>query len=390
MCDYPVRTVSQHHSAQPLRLLIVLPSWVGDAVMATPSLRVIREALPGAFIGGLARPGIDEVLAGSPFFDEMHVDRAVGMMGPKRVAARIRHRRYDAALLLTNSFSTALISRLAGIPQRIGYDRDARGVLLTDALTPPRRRDTPPFNRGEGDPGGWAPVPACEYYFTLAQHFLKGLGRIAGGRAGRAAIERMGPLELAVLTEDELAADELLRRARVPTSVRDAPSFVVLNPGGNDEPKRWPADRFAALADYLSSHHRLIVLINGAPGEAELVARISAMCRPETRRVELPKYGVTLGTLKALISRSRLVVTNDTGPRHIAAALGRPVITLFGPTDHRWTSIPFLDEIRLLADPTLPEEEVANDHPERCRIDRIGLGDVVNAANTLLTSAAAR
>src|SRR5690606_10042645 len=94
-----------------LRLLVVCPSWVGDAVMATPALRLVRERMPGIYIGLLAKPGIDEVLAGLGTFDEVHVARGSGVMGPKFVAAKVRPRRYDTALLLTNSFSTALIAR---------------------------------------------------------------------------------------------------------------------------------------------------------------------------------------------------------------------------------------------------------------------------------------
>ena len=78
------------------------------------------------------------------------------------------------------------------------------------------------------------------------------------------------------------------------------------------------------------------------------------------------------------------------GPRHIAAACGVPVVSLFGPTDHRWTTIPFEDEIELVADPTLPEEEVSNDHPERCSIDRIALDDVIAASEKLLRGVSAR
>src|SRR5262245_15883016 len=120
---------------KPLRLLVVCPSWLGDCVMATPTFRRLRRALPGAFIGALMRPGMDELLGGLPYFDEVHVARSSGVMGPKFVASKIRPRRYDTTVLLTNSFSTALIVRIAGIPRRIGYDRDARGLLLTDRLT---------------------------------------------------------------------------------------------------------------------------------------------------------------------------------------------------------------------------------------------------------------
>ncbi|MBL0927940.1 MAG: glycosyltransferase family 9 protein [Phycisphaerales bacterium] len=365
---------------KPHALLIVLPSWVGDAVMATPALRLLREHLPGALLGGLVRPGIDQLLSGSELLDEMHVGRTGGMMGPKRLAAKVRARRYDAALLLTNSFSTALAVRLAGIPERIGYDRDGRGILLTDRLRPLRRRDAEPYRRSETSPDAWAPVPACRYYFDLAAHLLAGRG------IGPPGGFTMGPLELGVTGEDDLAAADLLARAGVPNEEQRRTPMALLNPGGNDPAKRWPADRFAALADYLAQKRGLRVLLSGSPDEAELIRSIATACAPQTRPIDLQRFGLTLGTLKGVVRRCRVMVTNDTGPRHIAAAFGVPVVTLFGPTDHRWTTIPFEDEARLLADPTLPEEEVANDHPERCRIERIGLGDVVNAVNGLLAA----
>jgi len=403
-----------------MRLLVVLPSWVGDAVMATPSLRILREHLPGAFIGGLMRPGIDALLEGTNFFDEFHVASSQGVMGPKRVAAKVRPRRYDAAVLFTNSFSTALVTRLAGIPRRYGYDRDARGLLLTDPLPVPKRRDVEPFSRSSTNPGDWAPIPACQYYDTLARHFLHGMRQHPGP---------MAPMELVVTKSDELAADDIFelagisltnepaddRAARqrgsadtkhtvpnlskfaqrpVARPMRAVP-LALLNPGGNDPAKRWPAERFAALADYLAHTRGITVLVSGSPAERELTASVvsqAASLKPQAagRIVDLARHQLTLGTLKAIIARCSVMVTNDTGPRHIAAALGVPVVTLFGPTDHRWTTIPHNDEIRILADPTLPEEEIANDHPERCAIDKIGLGDVVAATNQLLAGATTR
>ena len=324
--------------------------------MATPTLRRLREGLPGAFIGILARPGMDELLGGLPYFDEVHVARASGVMGPKFVAAKVRPRRYDCAVLLTNSFSTALTVRIAGIPRRIGYDRDARGLLLTDRL--------PALRRGSG---GFAPVPAVSYYLRAADHLL--------GRAHDPE-DLGGRLELAVSEREEQAAAEILRRAGVGA---EEPR-VILNPGGNNPAKRWPADRYALIARGL--HERgLRVLINGSPGEAELVDEIVRVSGVE-RVVALPRAGVTIGSLKALVRGAKLMVTNDTGPRHIAAAFGVPLVTLFGPTDHRWTTIPTLAAAReaiLVADPTLPEHEVADEHPERCRVDRISVEQVVRA-----------
>jgi heptosyltransferase-2 len=204
----------------PLRLLIVMPSWVGDACMATPALRLIRDRCKGSFIGGLVRPGIDELLAGAEFFDELHVDRARGVMGPKLVANKLRPRRYDAALLLTNSFSTALIVRLAGIPRRIGYDRDSRGLLLTDRLAPPRRAD-----------GKWATIPAADYYLGAAWHGLLAAATGAG--------PAQAPLHAAChgrRGEEALEADDLLARAKhfcfFPPPA--GTPLALLNPGAND------------------------------------------------------------------------------------------------------------------------------------------------------------
>lgn len=354
-----------------MRLLIVMPSWVGDAVMATPALRLVRSGLPGAFIGALVRPGIDQVLAGTDLLDELHVHHPGGVMGPKFAAAKVRPRRYDAALLLTNSFSTALVTRIAGIPRRVGYSRDGRGLLLTDRLEAPKRPD-----------GRWAPVPAVHYYWNAACALL---GRPWAGWSE--PLPAGARLELATTAEEERSAAEVLGRAGVAAGA----SLTVLNPGGNNPAKRWPPERFAALADHLAERHGLTVLLNGSPGEAELIGRIAGLAR--TKAASLPAAGVTLGSLKAILAGRgggvcRLMVTNDTGPRHIAAAFGVPLVSLFGPTDPRWTTIPVgpgMERV-LTADPTLPETEVADDHPERCRIERITLEGVLEAADKALAA----
>ncbi|MBL8887988.1 MAG: glycosyltransferase family 9 protein [Phycisphaerales bacterium] len=351
---------------KPLRLLVVCPSWLGDCVMATPTLKLLRDSLPGAFIGGLVRPGMDEVLAGLPYFDELHVARSSGVMGPKFVAAKIRPRRYDTTILLTNSFSTALIVRIAGIPRRIGYDRDARGLLLTDRIAPPKRSD-----------GRRSPVSAVAYYQTLALHAL--------GKSQADVLNCKENLSLSATPAEHAAAAAILLRAGISP---DAPR-AILNPGGNNAAKRWPVDRFAALAQYLHTAHGLTILINGSPGEADLVDEIAKQAGVPCTC--LPRLGITIGSLKALVKGSVLMVTNDTGPRHIAAAFGVPLVSLFGPTDPRWTTIPAPggEEI-LAADPTLPESEVADDHPERCAIEHISLETVRQASDRAILGAQTR
>lgn len=354
-----------------LRLLIVMPSWVGDAVMATPALRLLRTKMPGSFIGALVRPGIDELLSGSDYFDEVHADRPAGVMGYKHVAARLRSRRYDTALLFTNSFSTALIARLAHIPRRIGYNRDARRLLLTDLLEAPRRPD-----------GAWMPIPAAAYYWHAARFLLDpGLPR----RPAPELPADILPMQLQTTEAERTFAASLLARA----NVEPGQPYAVLNPGGNNPLKRWPADRFARLAQVLHEQFQLRSLVNGSPAEAELVNQIVSAAH-DAAPVSLPAIGITLGSLKAVLAdpRCRLMVTNDTGPRHIAAAFGVPVVSLFGPTDPRWTSIPVgpSGEAVLTADPTLPPELVADDHPERCLIDRIEFNRVRSAAEELLSA----
>lgn len=366
----------------PTRLLAILPSWVGDTVMATPALRRIRDAMPGIFIGALCRPGIDQLLSGSPLIDELHTFQPHGMMAPKHAAAKVRPRQYDAALLFTNSFSTALIARLAFIPRRIGYDRDTRGMLLTDRLEPPRKPD-----------GSWKLTPAVDYYWNLAAHLLGQPGvdwsthTLADCVSVPLALPPGVTMELAETDADRQAAEALLARAQIPTSAR----LAILNPGGNNPAKRWPPDRFAGLARHLMDRHGMTVLINGSPAEADLCSTIlnqAARSASEGMARSLPDLGITLGALKSLCRRAALMVTNDTGPRHIAAAFGTPLVTLFGPTDPRWTTIPVRTnndmsprETVLVADRTLPPSESANDHTERCRVDRIGLDAVIAAAD---------
>jgi heptosyltransferase-2 len=346
----------------PRRLLVVMPSWLGDVVMATPALRALRTALRGSFIGALIRPGMDQLLAGSDLVDELHVERSSGVFGPKFIAAKLRPRRYDAALLLTNSFSTALITRIAGIPRRIGYDRDARGLLLSERLRAPVRAD-----------GSFAAIPAVRYYLDAARAVV-----------GASMPEGSGLMELATTPEEEASADRILAAA----GVRQGERYVVLNPGGNNVAKRWPAERFGALADHLAATHGVRVVVNGSPAEGEVLAAVAAAAKVPI--ADVSTHGITIGALKAIVRRAALMVTNDTGPRHIAAAFGVPLVSMFGPTDHRWTTIATragAPEFILLADPELPEDMLANDAPERCRIERIELAAVVRAADSALSHA---
>jgi heptosyltransferase II len=331
---------------------IVCPSWVGDTVMATPVLRAAREALPHARIVAVLRPGLDEILRGLPWIDATIACPMKGLGGVWRLGAVLRSAKPDAVIALPNSFRAALGMRLSGAGIRVGYDRDHRGWLLTHRFAPPPREK---------------PIAMVEHYAQLAEFAF-----------GVQAIDRRIALKTA--PEEHAAADRLLEGVRQP--------FVLLNPGANRADKRWPAERFAAVADALAASRGVEVVVTGAPSETDIVSAVIAAAK--TPIVSLAVRGVRLGSLKAVIERAALVITNDTGPRHFAAALGTPVVTLFGPTDHRWTTLVGANERLLLAEPFLPEELMADRFAKACAIGKIAVGDVVHAAGELLGRSALR
>jgi heptosyltransferase-2 len=345
-------------SAPPLppdadAVAVVCPSWVGDTVMATPVFRAVRRHCAASRIVGVLRPGLAPLVDGLSEFDELvegAYDRTGGLVATAR---RLRALRLDAILLLPNSFRTGLLARGAGAARRIGYRRDARGWLLTHAAPVPRAA---------------APVPTLQYYAELGAWAI-----------GSPIDDRR--LGLVVTDAQEEAGRRLLPR--------DDP-FVLLNPGGNRADKRWPATRFAAIADALHAGRGLRPVVSGAPRERELARSVIEGMSADARAaaVDLADRGVDLGGLKAVARRAALMITNDTGPRHVAAALDTPVVSLFGPTDPRWTTLEGVRERILRAEPFLPETMVSDEHASACRIDRIAVGDVLHAASDLLAPAA--
>jgi heptosyltransferase-2 len=332
------------------RLLVVLPSWVGDAVMATPALRAIRESLPNARVEGLGRPGLDAVLDGLPALDAFHVHSMRGWLGPFTGAGRFRAMRFDAVLLLPNSPRSGMFAMATGAPVRVGWARDGRGWMLSHGLRATRER---------------APRSAVDWYADLAAWALQ---RDIRDRAVRLAS-----------TAAQLAAGERLLEG-LPRPI------TILNPGANRPDKRWPAERFGELARRLLSARGGSVCVTGGPAEREVVARVVETSG--NAAVNLIDRGVSLGSLKAAIGMADLLVTNDTGPRHLAAGMGTRCVSLFGPTDPRWAALHEapgpIRELQLLAEPFLPAEIVADRVARFCGMHRIGVGDALHACLRLL------
>lgn len=307
----------------PIRnLLVVLPTWVGDNVMATPTLRALRRGLPDARIVGLTPHSVRSTLAGTPLLDRLRTYRTAE--GVVCIAKRIRSARFDAAILLSNSFRTAAMVRLAGIPRRIGYARDGRGWLLTDRARPPREGIWPRRR--------FSFIPTIDYYTGL----LGPLGLPATGRE----------MELAVTPVERERAERVLVASGLDAALerpadRGRPPFVLLNPGGRyGAAKLWPTRYYAQLADRLAAEWGATVAVTTAPNERRIVEEICTLAQSRVIDFAASRL-LTLGAVKELCRRADLVVTNDTGTRHIAAAMRTRVITIFGPTDPRWTTLDY-------------------------------------------------
>jgi len=297
---------------QAERIAVLLPNWVGDVVMATPALRALRRCFAGSEIVHVGRPVALELLAGGDLADGQMTDLSHGRSMPinlLRQAGRMRKRRFDLAVLLPNSFRSALLCWLGRVGRIAGYDRDGRGWMLSDKLAPPRDSD-----------GRLLPVSAIDYYNALARM----LGAEADSR-------RM------FLPSGRADADGLIARV---TGGDDRPT-VMLNPGASFGPSKvWPAERYAAVADALIERHGARIVINAAPSERRVAATVAKAMRHRPT-INLAEHDNTISLLKSLMRLCCLLITNDTGARHMAAAIGIGVVTVFGSTDPAWSRIDY-------------------------------------------------
>ena len=293
-----------------MKILVRATNWVGDAVMSLPALRAIRGRWPQAEIVVLARPWVAELYRDQDCADRLLVfedrGRHRGFLGRERLARELREERFDTAVLLQNAFEAAWLAWRARIPERIGYARDGRSWLLTRAVAVPGRGE---LQRHQ----------SC-YYLELLR------------RAGW--IERVSAVEaihLRVPEEAQRGAEQRLLAA----GAREGATRIALAPGAAyGSAKCWLAERYAALADGLIAACDADVIIFGAPQEKEMAERI---VRSMQRRAINLAGATSIGELPALLGACRLFVGNDSGAMHVAAAVGLPVVGIFGPTDPQAT-----------------------------------------------------
>jgi heptosyltransferase-2 len=339
------------------KVLVRATNWLGDAVMSLPAVRAIRQVFPHAHLAVLARPSVAGLYA-----REKAIDRVIpypatkGLRARRQFAATLRAERFDGAILLPNSFDAALTVWLAGVPERIGYRRDGRGMLLTRAIEVPQPGDIPRHERF--------------YYLELLR------------RAGM--IERFpecGAIRLDGIAEARQAGTAHLDALGVVGPV------IGISPGAAyGDAKRWLPERFAESGQQLAGMLGASVLVFGAAAERPLCETVAEMMRRagvETRNLagetSLPQF-------IDLAAACRLFLTNDSGAMHVASALGVPTVAVFGATDDTTTG------------PTGHLARVVRQHAEcspcllrQCPIDhrcmtRVTTADVIAAASLLLGS----
>jgi len=301
------------------RLLVRSTNWIGDAVMTTPAVRAIRQNFSDAHISILAKPWVAPVFAHSPHVDEIIIyeanGRHQGITGTVRLARDLRAYRFDAAILLQNAIEAALIAFMAGIPTRIGFDTDARRMLLTHPV-----RCTKAIKA----------IHQTGYYLKV----LEGAGLATGPPF----------LELNLNPADRE------RAGRRVTDLGIAPNsrLIGLNPSATFGPaKQWFPQRYAALGDRLHRDLAATILIFGGPSDRELGRTISNLMA--TPAIDLSGR-TSLGEAMALIDRCQAFVTNDSGLMHVAAALNTPLVAIFGSTNFTTTS-PYSDTSRIVRVP---------------------------------------
>lgn len=292
-------------------ILVTAPSWVGDVVMATPSFRCVRENFPDANITLLLKPYAKEILGGAPWFDRVieydTKDKHKQAGKYLSLIRKLRKTKYDLAFVLPNSFSSALITWSAGASRRIGYVRDNRAWLLTDAVQRPKEN------------GRFLPTYMGDYYLRLCTS----IGCKVGSKK----------TEVFVSPESGKKIEQLFSKHGLTSNSRPK---VLINPGATyGSSKFWTADSFAETAKLLREQKNCDVLLVTSPDEKDVADKI--VDASDGNIVNLSQDRITLELLKALVDKCSLLITVDSGPRHIAVALNKPVVTLIGPTDPRYS-----------------------------------------------------
>ncbi len=306
-----------------MKILVRGTNWIGDAVMSVPALRELRRIFPDAWITLHTRTWADGLFCDADFLDE------IVTYDPAKWRIRdvldnsqfLKKDDYDLAIILPNSFESAMTSYLSRIPRRIGYNKDLRGLLLTDPVAVPEWK----ARRHE-----------VFYYLNLVSEIEK---RIIGSDT---VGQTVPDISLDVSPERRNAAAKMLADLADGTSG----PIIALGVGStNSRAKRWPANYYAQLAKKLSTELNAAIVLIGSPDDGEVAAEVASKSGVKT--IDLSGK-TTIAEAVALLAELDVLVANDMGLAHIAPAVGTQTVVIFGPTDPT-TTRPYSDNADILS-----------------------------------------
>ncbi|MFA5355797.1 MAG: lipopolysaccharide heptosyltransferase II [Candidatus Omnitrophota bacterium] len=337
------------------RILIVRTDRIGDVLLSTPAIKAVRDSYPNAYIAVMVSPYARDIVEGNPYLDEVIIydkdGRHKGWLGSLRLAARLKKKKFDLALILHPANRAHIVIFLAGIRRRVGYDRKM-GFLLTDRIKHTKQL-------GEKH--------ESEYVLDLAGH----LGIKPEDKK----------LFMPVRPESEQWVEELFRYK----GIQKTDKLLAVHPGASCPSKLWPNERFAAAADRLSEKYGFKVLVVAGPKDKELAESV-------VKNMRSPAVNLggktSVSQLASVLRRCDLFISNDSGPVHIAAAVGTPVISIFGRKQKglsplRWGPLGEKNKV-IYKDVGCIECLAHNCAKEFTCLKSISVDDVVDAADSIL------
>jgi lipopolysaccharide heptosyltransferase II len=335
------------------------PNWVGDAVMSLAGLREVRRIVGDGHLAVAAPSRVAGIFEEAGIADEVVALERRSWRDTLATAAMLRERRFDVAVLFQNAFEAALVAQLARAQRVVGFPTDGRRLLLTDVVP------LPDDARGEHQ---------TRYYMRIAA----GLERALDGTS-HVDLER-ADASLRARPETVARGRELLAAA----GISPATPVVALNPGAtNSRAKQWLPERFAAVGDALADRTGGRVAILGGETERATAETVASAMRDPSRAVVLAGH-TTITELVGVLSSALALVSNDTGPAHLGAALGVPTVTIFGPTEH-FATHPVGPRAAMVRHAVECAPCMLRDCPidHRC-MTRVGVEDVIAAVDGVL------
>jgi heptosyltransferase-2 len=405
-----------------MKVMIRVPNWVGDAVMAEPALRRLRRIFKDARITFVARPWVAGLFEGENLYDDViPAPDARGYLQSTtqfiKDARTLRREKFDYGVLLTNSFATAVMARAAGVAEVAGYATDWRTALLHKPITFEKGYKSKhqvfyylnlaldierSFGKATGDD-----LPNPQPQLQATAESLKNARRLfadegfevrspeSGAWSPASGLEtpasEVGDSQADFINDETCTAERpapdirfypLKSKSRTPDTGHRTKRLVALNPGAtNSRAKQWLAERFAATADALAERDGFQTIIIGTAGDVGRANEVAQLM--QTKVVNLAGR-TSIAELKAVLSLSSLVISNDTGAAHVSAALGVPTVVVFGPTEH-FATRPLSDLAAVVRHDVECSPCMLKDCPidHRC-MTRVEVDDVYAAAKRVL------